>query len=156
MLDRVDKTALVRALWEALAERQRTNEVAAKAAAEAATHEEAKPENDKDTRALEASYLAGAQASRARELEVVMNAIKFMPLKKFGPTDTIDASALVELSTKAIYFIAPHGGGMKATVNGVAVTVITPDAPLGRALIGQGQDDEIDFNGRKLTIKAIR
>lgn len=34
-------------------------------AAEGATHEEAKPEDDKDTRALEQSYLARGQAQRA-------------------------------------------------------------------------------------------
>jgi len=36
---------------------------------EGATHEENKPENDKDTRALEQSYLARGQAQRVVELQ---------------------------------------------------------------------------------------
>jgi hypothetical protein len=41
---------------------------AAALAYEGATHEESKPENDKDTRALEASYLARGQANRVEEM----------------------------------------------------------------------------------------
>ena len=156
MIERIDKAVLLRAVCDQIAERQRTNEVAARAAAEAATHEEAKPENDKDTRALEASYLAGAQASRARELEMVLSAIRFLPLRTFGENDRIAASALVELSTKAIYFIVPHGGGMKVTLSGVTVTVIAPYAPLGLALLVQTQGDDFEFNGRTLSIRSVR
>src|SRR4029079_11978947 len=96
MLETIDKKALIASLCEQLAEKQRTIEVAAEAAREAATHEESKPENDKDTRALEASYLAGAQAARARELKAVLNALSFLPLRAFGAGDPIDLSALVE------------------------------------------------------------
>jgi hypothetical protein len=70
---------------------------AAMASREAATHEEAKPENDKDTRAIEAAYLAGAQAERVRELERDLNALSFLTLRAFGEGDAIGISALVEV-----------------------------------------------------------
>lgn len=155
MLAKIDKRALVTALCEQLGETQRTIEQAAAAAHEGATHEQAKPENDKDTRALEASYLAGAQAARARELKAVQNALAFLPLKKH---DTVAEAALVHVKAGArsnVYFIAVHGGGLKAKVNGVEITVITPDAPLGQALLEGAAGDEVMFNGRTLTIVEV-
>ena len=49
---------------------------AARSTHEAATHEENKAENDKDTRAIEAGYLAGAQADRVRELQGAITAFE--------------------------------------------------------------------------------
>ena len=93
---------------------------AARQAREAATHEESKPENDKDTRALEASYLAGAQAARARELEGAIKAVKGMPLLDFGEGKTIQSSAIVTLEdedgARTTLFLAPFGGGIRLTV----------------------------------------
>jgi hypothetical protein len=159
MLEKIDKAALVASLCEQLAEKQRTLEVAADAAREAATHEESKPENDKDTRALEASYLAGAQAARARELKAVQNALSFLPLRSFRTGEAIDVSALVQVQAgarTAVYFLAPYGGGMKARVAGIEVTVIAPDAPIGQALVGRAAGDEVAVNGREMTIVAAR
>lgn len=159
MLEKIDKAALIAALCEQLAEKQRTIEAAADAARDAATHEEAKPENDKDTRALEASYLAGAQAARARELKAVQNALSFMPLKTFGKDDAIEASALVCVQNgtkKNVYFMAPYGGGLKVRLSGVEITVIAPDAPLGEAIMGRGVGDEAMLNGRALEIVEVR
>ncbi len=159
MLAEIDKPALIAALCEQLAARQRTIETAASAARDAATHEESQPENDKDTRALEASYLAGAQAARARELKAVQNALARLTLSTFSDSDAIAATALVELHSgtrRSVYFIAPHAGGLKATIAGIEVTVIAPDAPLGDALMGRNVGEEITLNGRVMQIAAIR
>src|SRR5687767_406927 len=69
---RIDKQALVTALLAKLEAELANMTKAANTAREAATHEEAKPENDKDTRALEASYLAAGQAERVRDLEAAL------------------------------------------------------------------------------------
>src|SRR5689334_15476986 len=96
--DRTDaKQALVASLMAKLEAELETMRRAAKDAREAATHEEAKPENDKDTRALEASYLAGAQAARVRELEGSIRMIAAMPLVDCSAGGTIQASAVVTL-----------------------------------------------------------
>ena len=68
MPDLPSKESLKRDLVRLLAADLETLERAQQAAIEGATHEEAKPENDKDTRALEASYLARGQAMRLEEL----------------------------------------------------------------------------------------
>src|SRR6476469_1265267 len=87
---------------------------AAKDAREAATHEEAKPENDKDTRALESSYLAGAQAARVRDLEGAIKTIGAMALLELGEGKVIQASAVVTLEdddeARTVFFVAPFGG----------------------------------------------
>ena len=113
-----------------------------------ATHEESKPENDKDTRAIESSYLARGQAQRVVELTHELTVATALELRTFGEDSPIAVSALVGLDDgerAAYYFLSPAGGGLTLDVDGVAVRVLTPHAPLGRALIGQtlGSDVEV-------------
>jgi hypothetical protein len=62
-----------------------------------ATQEESKAENKYDTRGLEASYLAGAQAKRVEELQAVLAVFKNFPLKNFNDEDRISLTALIEV-----------------------------------------------------------
>ncbi|MGZ3424591.1 MAG: GreA/GreB family elongation factor, partial [Polyangiales bacterium] len=88
-------------------------------AAEAATHEENKPENDKDMRSTEASYLARGQAARVQELERAHALLGAMDLRDFAPGAEIESSAVVTLRQKnqqTTCFLAPAAGGRKVTV----------------------------------------
>src|SRR5271163_799711 len=78
------KTALKDELVRILAADLEVRERAHKAALEGATHEEAKPENDKDTRALEQSYLARGQAARIQELREGLTAVEALLLRDFA------------------------------------------------------------------------
>jgi transcription elongation GreA/GreB family factor len=129
-----------------------TLERAQKAAIEAATHEEAKPENDKDTRALEASYLARGQALRIEELRTGLGEVAAWLPRPFDEDATITLGALVTVEEgEAVhhYLLASHGGGQKLA-NGL-VQVVTPRSPLGRALAGKRANDDCDLvvEGRK-------
>lgn len=120
---------------------------AAKATKEGATHEENKPENDKDTRAIEMSYLAGAQGERVRELEATLAVLEALPIRAFGEDDPIGAGALVRAKTgkDSVYcFFCPKGGGIAATFAGEAVQVVTPKSPLGQALLGARVGEEVE------------
>lgn len=120
-------------------------ERAQRAAIEAATHEEAKPENDKDTRALEASYLARGQAMRLSELSVGLAEVTAFVLRAFGEDSPIALGALVTLESdegKATFFLAPHGGGV--TLHGGTIGVVTTRSPLGLALLGQREGEELE------------
>jgi hypothetical protein len=143
----VDKRALIQELI-AMARREIAPvEKAARSAREAATHEESRPENDKDTRAIEASYLAGAQADRVRDVERMINALEFLPLRAFTPTDPIASAALVEVDVegkRSHYFLAPQGGGLRVAIDGVTVQVITPPSPVGRALLGRVEGEVVE------------
>src|SRR5687767_5609756 len=112
-----------------------------------ATHEEAKPENDKDTRALEQSYLARGQAMRAEQLAEEREQLRFLPLPTLAKDAAISAGALVELEDEdggtRVLFMLPHAGGTEVSVDGVSVLVVTAASPLGAALLGRGVDDEV-------------
>ena len=102
------------------------------AATEGAISDEARPENDKDTRGLEQSYLARGYAQRVAELEAALTAVAAMtvaasPRVAIGALVTID-----EDDRERALYIAAHGGGL---VLAGAVTVVTPTSPMGRALV---------------------
>lgn len=152
------KQGMVTALLERLETELATMRRAAKDAREAATHEEAKPENDKDTRALEASYLAGAQAARVRELEGAIKAISGMPILALEGK-AIQASAIVVLEdddeAKTTFFVAPFGGGTTIAAGGTSAQVVTPQSPLGRALLGRMEGEVIELRGNDLRGKGL-
>jgi transcription elongation GreA/GreB family factor len=142
------KQDLVRHLGAALARDLEVLRNAALASREAATHEEAKPENDKDTRAIEAAYLAGAQADRVRDLEATVNALGFLELRSFREGDPIALGALVELDRdgeRSHYLLAPRGGGLETTFEGLRVQVVTPRSPIGQALVGKRVGETIEL-----------
>ncbi|MBX3208560.1 MAG: GreA/GreB family elongation factor [Labilithrix sp.] len=154
MTERRDvKRALVEVLLAKLDEELANMRRAAKDARDAATHEEAKPENDKDTRALEASYLAGAQAARVREIEGAIKAIGGMPLLDLAGGKAIQSSAVVTLEDEneqqTTFFVAPFGGGIALDVAGLSAQVVTPQSPRGRALLGRTEGDVIEVRGTK-------
>lgn len=146
------KRAIIQQLQAVLSEEIAALTRAAHAAREAATHEESRPENDKDTRSVEAAYLAGAQADRVRDLERVANALEFLPLRVFGATEPIASAALIELDLdgqRLHCFMAPQGGGLKVDVHGREIQVITPQSPLGQALLGKQVGDVIEVRVQK-------
>jgi transcription elongation GreA/GreB family factor len=159
----MDKPAILSSLLEQLTSEIARATAAANRSRHDATHEEARPENDKDTRALETSYLARGQAQRVVELEQAERQVRFMTLRDFGPDDPIDLSALVELESdgaRTWYLIAPAAGGHSVSHAGLTIDVLTPEAPLGRALIGRvsGEDLELRLGPRvrELSILQVR
>jgi len=141
---KLDKAALRAELVVLLAAQLRTAQAAHAAAIEGATHAEAKPENDKDTRGLEQSYLARGQAQRVAELEAAVAEVTALKLRAFAPGDPAAISAVVtvdEDGSEHRFFVVPHGGG-SALAGGIQV--VTPSSPLGRALLGKKVDDEIE------------
>jgi transcription elongation GreA/GreB family factor len=137
-----------------------TLERAHDAARDAATHDEAKPENDKDTRALEQSYVARGQAMRVEEVRSGLADVLAMPLRDFGSEHPVALGALVtveEDDQRRVFFHAPHGGG--TSLAGGTIQVVTPRSPLGRALLGKhaGDDCQAEVAGRKreLTVANV-
>jgi transcription elongation GreA/GreB family factor len=150
------KEELARVLAADLSLRERAH----RAASEAATHAEAKPENDKDTRALEQSYLAQGEARRVEELRAALAEIQPMAVREFAERDAIVLGALVAIDeggVETLVWLAPHGGGSRLA-NG-SVQVVTPRSPLGQALIGKRAGDECSVvlagRERALTIVTV-
>ena len=155
----VDKRSLIHELRAVISRESAVLAAAAKDARAAATHEEAKPENDKDTRAIEAAYLAGAQAERVRELDRVANSLEFLALRDFDDNDSVALTAIVTLAHEGVrtyYFISPVAGGMRARMGDVEVQVITPQSPMGQALVGRTVGDVVDVRKREYEIVSVR
>ena len=133
-------------------------ERAHEAALEGATHAEARPENAKDTRALEQSYLARGQSFRVEDLRRAVAEVATMTVAPFSEAQPIGVGALVtalEDETERVFFIAPHGGG--STLARGTVQVVTPSSPLGRALVGRAEGDvcEIEAGGRSRELEIV-
>lgn len=119
---------------------------------EAATHAESKAENKYDTRGLEAAYLADGQRRRLHEIETALAAYrKLQP----GAADEgrVRVGALLCLEHDAgerWLFLGPDGAGLKLRHEGQEILVISPRSPLGQALLGRQEGDEVELrvNGR--------
>lgn len=143
----IDKRALVAALVAEITTELDTMARLAKDAADAATHEENKPENDKDMRSTEASYLARGQAGRVAELSAAVAQLQAMLVHAFGADEAIGVSAIVELESKnarTVCFVVPAGGGRKLRVGDLQVQTTTPTSPLGEAIVGLSAGDEAE------------
>lgn len=135
----IDKTKLLQEICSQLEKDLEILKAAALATYEAATGEESKAENEYDTRGLEASYLAGAQAKRVQEIEEQLTIYKYLEVKTFNKVTPIAATALIEAEVEGkttILFLLPKGGGLSLVFNGHRIQVVTPTSPLGEALLG--------------------
>ena len=129
-----------------------------------ATHEETQPENDKDTRAIEATYLARGLAARVESLENDAALLESFAPHDFAEADSIGVGALVGLEDEEgqlqIAFVVPCAGGEVLEVDGDSVQCLTPTSPLGQALVSRFVDDEVEVvlpGGRQtLTIVWLR
>ncbi len=155
------KTALKDELLDLLARELETSERAQRDAHAGAIHEEAQAEDDKDTRAIEQSYLARGQAARAEALSESITAIKAMAVHAFKPHDPIAVGALVTVEDEddeeqLFLFVAPHGGGYKLAKG--KVFVATPSSPLGEALIGRhvGEVIEVPRAGKARELSILK
>ena len=108
-----------------------------------ATGGESKAENKYDTRALEASYLAAGQGQRLAELRTSASWYDSFDVTRAFQSVTV--GALVHLESdggERWVFLAPSGG-TRIHIDAHRVDVVSPSSPVGRALLGQHEDDEV-------------
>jgi transcription elongation GreA/GreB family factor len=143
------KEQLLQQIRESLTADLAVFSTAARAAHEAATHEQCIPDNKYDTTALEASYIAQGQANRAQEIRLALESFRTLELRHFDKETPIRLTALVTLEdnegVQKQLFLGPAAGGLKITEGGAEIVVITPHSPMGRALIGKVAGDELQF-----------
>lgn len=137
----MDKAKIIKAIIDELNREFETLAKAAKEAREEATHEEAKAENEYDTRGLEASYLAGAQAKRADEIRTLIQILSKIEVRDYNKETPIGPTALVKVDVdgeeQRWFFLIPHQGGMNVTVDKNEIYAISLDSPIGRELKDQ-------------------
>ncbi len=133
-----------------------------------ASHEESKPENQYDTLALEAAYLAHGQSERVAELQRQMMLLNHFELAAFEDDSRIAVGALVCIEELSLedndnsqeshnqwLWLLPVAGGVLLTANTenapesadkIEVRTITAEAPLAKNLLGNYVGDEIELN----------
>lgn len=137
----MDKAAVLHALLTSLtAERDALVRIL-EAARDEATHGESRPENEYDTRALEASYLAAGQGERLESLDQLLGWVR---QQTATASSVVEQGALVHLESEEgemrWVLVAPEGGS-RIDVDGTRVDVISGNSPLGKALAGLEEGD---------------
>jgi len=145
----MDKLLLQQQVLERLAEDLLQAEKAAMAAHEAATHEENIAENKYDTLGLEAAYLATGQARRAEAIRQAMADWRQFRSQPYDASKGIQLGALFCLvdsdDKQQQFFLGPDGGNMKLVNGADPIQVISSKAPLGRAVLGKSEGDEVSI-----------
>ncbi len=147
----ISKTRILRQIIEKLNRSLEMMAGAARAMHTDASDEQNKAEDKYDTRGLETAYLASSQARQATATEEALATYQTLKLGKFTATTPIDLTAVVELESRGerlLYFLGPKSGGIEIHVAGQEILVITPESPLGQALIGKRAGDRITLQTR--------
>ena len=113
----MDKVKLIHEIRKSLEKDLEVLKEAERATREAATHEESKPENEYDTRGLEASYLAGAQSKRITETEELLVIFKHIELKYFNENSRY-GSVKIDDKNKVTGFIEKNEKSCQSFING--------------------------------------
>lgn len=114
---------------------------------DSATHAESKAENKYDTRGLEASYLAHGQAQRAEQIATALAHYKSLVGSVHDCEQGVALDSLVQLMDDAgavrWVWLGAEAGGLTLSYDGHLVRVVTPQAPLGKAMLGKQPGDEV-------------
>ena len=160
----MDKTILIEDIINQLQRQRQSSIAAADVAKETATHSENVAENRYDTLGLEASYLAHGQSLRTKETEASIESFKALGknlsrdlLNSVSTNLDIRSSTLAQIGSLVQiedpagqhkwYFLAARAGGLIIHSQNREVFVLTPQAPMGKALMGSEVGDEINMNG---------
>ncbi len=143
----MDKFLLQQQVLERLADDLLQVEQAVRVAHETATHEENIAENKYDTLGLEAAYLAAGQARRAEAIRQAMVNWRQFRARPYDADKGIQLGALVCLvdadDKQQQLFLGPDGGSMTLLSGTQLIQVISGEAPLGRAMLGKCEGDEV-------------
>ena len=108
------------------------------------TSAESKQEGKYDTRGLEASYLADAQAEQVVLLQE--NIVRLKTLEMEDDPDIVKPGCIVILSSDTSdhqFFLLPAGGGIELQYEDQPLIVITPESPLGELILGKSITDTL-------------
>ena len=150
----MDKFLLQQQVLERLADDLLQAEQAVRAAHETATHEENIAENKYDTLGLEAAYLAAGQDRRAAAIRQAMATWRRFHPRPYDAVKGIQLGSLVCLvdadGKQQQLFLGPGGGSMKSVSGPQLVQVISSQAPLGRAMMGKCEGDEVSLQAASI------
>jgi len=146
----VNKQNLLKQLLEHLQQEIDATMSAVNEAHALASHEQSKPENQYDTLALEAAYLAHGQSERIAELQRQVLLLNHFEFVDYDEDSRIAMGALVfiedENNESQWLWLLPIAGGIVLKSGDLLVRTITPEAPLAKKLVGNYIDEEFVLN----------
>lgn len=147
----IDKTILHQEIIKKLELVYASALAATQTAIDTATDKENVPEHKYDTLSLEASYLAHGQAQRLQQCLRDLHSFKDLAVKNCLDSDSVSIGALVKLlgddeKCEKWFFLSSVAGGLSVQTSSIMVQLITPESPLGKALMGKSVDDEVVIN----------
>jgi len=146
----VNKQNLLKQLLEHLQQEIDATMAAVNEAHALASHEQSKPENQYDTLALEAAYLAHGQSERIAELQRQVLLLNHFEFVDYDEDSRIAMGALVfiedENNESQWLWLLPIAGGIVLKSGDLLVRTITPEAPLAKKLVGNYIDEEFVLN----------
>ncbi len=153
------KTTINQALIAELEDDLRRLRAANEEASAGATHSESRAETKWDTCGLEASYLARGHAQQFKALAASVHELRAFVAPSFSD-QPIDVGALVEVAQggeNMLFYLLSSGGGVELNIEGREVTVITPESPVGAALLGKRAGESYSFRaGLSGTVVAVQ
>ena len=98
---------------------------------------------------LEAAYLSTGQARRAEAIRQAMAHWRQFHPRPYDASKGIQLGALVCLvdaeGKQQQFFLGPGGGSMKLASGAQLVQVISSESPLGKAMLGQCEGDQVSI-----------
>jgi len=138
------KSDAVAALREVLTQKWGDAKRAFDSSRAGATSEQSKSEGKYDTRGLEESYLAHGLSKAVIEYEKALSDLE--SCANLPPTQVVSIGSLVRCSRDNEYvsfLLSYSGGGAESEVDGEEVTIITPESPLAKMLLGKRDNDRV-------------
>ena len=115
-------------------------------------------DKQRDTTGFEAAFLAHGYAKHCMDLSHQLEELRAMPVEDFTGQE-VDVGALVEVEMAGetdSYLLLNCGGGTEVDVNGHRITVITPESPLGHALMGNIETGSVSLpSGTEGIIQSV-
>jgi transcription elongation GreA/GreB family factor len=154
------KEAILNELLKRAREEIKLLEASRDATKSLATDQEFKAESKYDTRALEASYLASAEAKRVEELKLEIQILEDVDLDASKRLGEVAIGALVDLKFHdqvRSYFLIPTAGGTLLSIEGKAILVVSVFSPIGDALLGLkvGEEFEVETPKESRSYKIV-
>ena len=143
----MDKQDIFQQVLTRLQDQCSTMQQAAQSSHDAATGSESKSEGKYDTRGLEASYLASAQAEQYENLKQAIHNLNGFIVSNGGEISHVQPGNIVEVESGGYiqhYFLLPSGGGVPLDYEGQDIITVTPDTPVYKAILGCNKGDLVE------------